>query len=144
MGDVVWRLEEIGDYIFLLNCYGPGEKNILQRRFKKDQKAFNKLYDLLGKFDELGFDDAMSFGLSNHYIGSIANNRHLSLIEIRVKSTLWRVVTYVDRGRKVLVMLDAFEHHKSKTMSTIANENEKNVKRAMELLERGGRHGDEG
>ena len=54
------------------------------------------------------------------------------------------MVTYVDRGRKVLVMLDAFEHHKSKTMNTIVNENEKNVKRAMELLERGGRHGDEG
>ena len=66
------------------------------------------------------------------------------MIEIRVKSTLWRVVTYVDRGRKVLVMLDVFEHHKSKTMNTIVNENEKNVKRAMELLERGGRHGDEG
>ena len=91
MEDGVWRLDEIGDFIFLLNCYGPNEKNVLQRRFKKDRKALNKLYDLLEKLDELGFDDAMSFGQSAHYIGTIANNKHLTLIEIRVKSTLWRV-----------------------------------------------------
>ncbi|MBR3160716.1 MAG: hypothetical protein IKF14_16640 [Atopobiaceae bacterium] len=77
----------------------------------------------------------MSFGQSAHYIGTIANNKHLTLIEIRVKSTLWRVVTYVDYGRKVLVMLDAFEHHKSKTMNAVVNANEQNVKRAIELLE---------
>ena len=135
MEDGVWRLDEIGDFIFLLNCYGPNEKNVLQRRFKKDRKALNKLYDLLEKLDELGFDDAMSFGQSAHYIGTIANNKHLTLIEIRVKLTLWRVVTYVDYGRKVLVMLDAFEHHKSKTMNAVVNANEQNVKRAIELLE---------
>lgn len=144
MEESVWRLDEIGDFIYLLNCYAPNEKNVLQRRFKKDMKALNKLYDLLEKLDELGFDDAMSFGQSTHYIGPIANNKHLTLIEIRVKSTLWRVVTYVDFGKKVLVMLDAFEHHKSKTMNSIVNENEKNVKRAMELLGEDGLYGAEG
>ena len=44
-------------------------------------------------------------------------------------------MTYVDYGRKVLVMLDAFEHHKSKTMNVVVNANEQNVKRAIELLE---------
>ena len=134
MEDAVWRLDEIGDFIYLLNCYSPDEKNVLQRRFKKDRKALSKLYDILDKLDEFGFDEAMSFGQSAHFIGPIANNKHLTLIEIRVKSTLWRVVTYVDYARKVLVMLDAFEHHKSKTMNAVVEENEKNVKRAKQLL----------
>lgn len=39
MEESVWRLDEIGDFIYLLNCYAPNEKNVLQRRFKKDMKA---------------------------------------------------------------------------------------------------------
>ena len=135
MCDDAWVLKEIGDFIYLLNCHAPDEKDVLQRRFKKDMKSFKVLYELLGQLDGLGFDSAMKFGRDTKRIKTIVNNKHLSLIEIRVGKTLWRVITYVDDGKKVLVMIDAFEHHKAKSMNKAVEEVEGKVRIAMKLLE---------
>jgi hypothetical protein len=92
------------------------------------------LYDLLVQLDTLGFDGAMEFGRDTKRIKTISNNKHLSLIEIRIGKTLWRVIAYVDYGRKVLVMIDAFEHHKSKSMSRAVEECESRIRRTVKLL----------
>lgn len=134
MEDAAWRLKEIGDFIFLLDCYGVGERDVLQRRFKKDESSLRMLYDQLTDFEKLGFDGAMEFGRLTERIKTISNNKHLALIEIRVGKTLWRVITHVDYEKKVFVMIDAFQHHKKKTMNQAVEENKSKIRKAMELL----------
>ena len=134
MEDSAWRLKDIGGFIYLLNCYGPDEQDVLQRRFKKDKSSLHMLYDQLTAFEKLGFDGAMEFGRLTKRIKTISNNKHLALIEIRVGKTLWRVITHVDYEKKVFVMIDAFEHHKKKTMNQEIEENESKIRKAMEML----------
>ena len=134
MGEPAWWLKKFGDFIYLLNCYAEGEKDVLQRRFKKDGDAKQMLYDLIDALDGLGFDKALEYGRTMRRIKTISNSKHLSLIELRVGSTLWRVVTYVDYERKAFVMIDAFQHHKAKKMNDVVEQNEANIRRAMELL----------
>lgn len=134
MADDVWRLDRVGDFIYLLNCYGPDEDDVLKRRFKKDMSSFEILHDHLAAFEELGFEGAMEFGRLTKRIKTISNNKHLALIEIRVGKTLWRVITHVDYEKKVFVMIDAFQHHKKKPMNKAVEENKRKIRKAMELL----------
>lgn len=134
MEDSAWRLDQIGSFIYLLDCYGSDEKNILQRRFKKDGSSLDVLLNQLTAFERLGFDDAMTFGRGNRQIKRLENNKHLPLIEIRVTGTLWRVVTYVDYDKKVFVVIDAFENHKKKTVGKVVEECEGRVRKTMKLL----------
>lgn len=76
----------------------------------------------------------MEFGRLTKRIKTISNNKHLALIEIRAGKTLWRVITHVDYEMKVFVMIDAFQHHKKKTMNQAVEENESKIRKAMELL----------
>lgn len=137
MEDAAWRLDKINSFIYLLNCYAPDEENVLARRFKKDKSSLDVLYGQLAEFDRLGFDAAMEFGRLTKRIKTISNNKHLALIEIRVGKTLWRVITHVDTKKKVLVMVDAFQNHKKKTMNKAVVENESKIRKAMELLREG-------
>ena len=48
MGEGNWRLKQIADFFYLLVNEGDvSEKNILQKRFKKDLNALSALYDLI-------------------------------------------------------------------------------------------------
>ena len=134
MCDDAWTLKEIGDFIYLLDCHAPDKNDVLQRRFKKDQDSFKILFDMLSQFDSLGFDGAMKFGQQTGRIRGIRNNKHLTLIEIRVGKTLWRVITYVSYEKKALVMIDAFEHHKKKTMNKVVEECTDRIRRASKLI----------
>ena len=143
MDGEAWDLLAIGDFIYLLDCRNSSEATILQRRFKKDRVALEILYDLLERLDGLGFEGALSFGLQTKRLKPISNNKHLQLIEIRVGKTLWRVITVVDRKHKALVMIDAFQHHKKKTMNQMVNESESRIRAALRLLEEADLDGNE-
>lgn len=132
-----WYLKEITDFIYLLDYADPDDqegRTILQKRFKKDKKSYAVLYQFLRKIDDMGYEDGMSFSFASARMDTIKGTP-LDLIEIRVKESLWRVITYRDSTRKKLVMLDAFEHHKHKAMSEMVKQVYPRVRTAQQLLE---------
>ncbi|MEI3376774.1 MAG: hypothetical protein V8R08_02875 [Coriobacteriales bacterium] len=137
MSEGGWFLEPITDFVFLLAREGEA-KNILQRRFKKDRLALVGLFDIIEKVDGFGYEDGIRFAFDCKYMESISARNGLGLIEIRVKRTLWRVVTYHDRKRKKLVILDAFEAHRHKTMEHVVEQVEPRRVMAIRLLEEAG------
>lgn len=126
-----WSLLPIADFVFLLVRKGD-DRNVLRKRFKKDQPALVELHSIIGKIDELGYEDGMEFAFSAEYIKSITTDGDMGLVEIRVKRTLWRVVTYHARDQKKLVMLDAFKAHEHKTMENMV----KQVKAKRDIADR--------
>lgn len=128
-----WWLEPIADFIYLLHeC--NGEKTILQKRFKKDPNALIELFQIIEKIDELGYEDGVDFAFTAGYMDTVKSGDALSLIEIRVKKQLWRVISYWDREKKLFVMLDAFEHHKHKRMTDFVRKIKPELEAAKELL----------
>ena len=133
MGDCSFFLMPIGDFISLL-CEKGEDKNMLQKRFKKDAASLSTLYEIIKKVDELGYKEGMDFAYNAHYIAPIAAHGNLSLIEIRVRNELWRVLAYHSLQRKHLVMLDAFENHKGVTMNEMVERVKQKRSIAKELL----------
>ena len=127
-------MQQIADFIYLLREDGES-KDILQRRFKKDTDALKILLLLIGKLDEMGYHAGIDFAFSTHRMDYVKADGDLSLIEIRVDKTLWRVITYWNRNKEKLVMLDAFEHHKHRSMSEMVNMVKERLEAARELLE---------
>ena len=83
MGEGGWRLKQIADFFYLLVNEGDvSEKNILQKRFKKDLNALSALYDLIERVDGLGYELGVDFAFSTNRFDTIKNTK-LSLIEIR-------------------------------------------------------------
>lgn len=134
MSEGDWCLEPIADFVFLLAREGD-TRNVLQRRFKKDLTALAELFDIIEKVDGFGYEDGMRFAFDCRYIEPIRAYGDLGLVEIRVKRTLWRVVTYHDRERRKLVILDAFEAHKHKAMGEMVEQVEARRAMAIRLLE---------
>lgn len=134
MNNRKWYLQPIGDFISLL-CDADEMKTILQKRFKKDPDALSTLFEIIEKIDEMGYQDGMNFARSACYIASIQTHGNLSLIEIRIRDCLWRVVTYHSIQKKHLVMLDAFENHRGITMNEMIKRIEAKVPVVRRLLE---------
>ena len=134
MSEGSWFLEPIADFVFLLAREGEA-RNILQKRFKKDWPALAELYRIIEKIDGFGYEEGMKFAFGCSYIEPVSTSDNLCLVEIRVKRTLWRVVTYHERRRKKLAMLDAFEAHKHKTMVEMIRQVETRRTIAIRLLE---------
>lgn len=83
MGEGNWRLEQIADFFYLLVNEGDAsEKNILQKRFKKDLNALSALYDLIERIDGLGYELGVDFAFGTNRFAMVRNTK-LSLIEIR-------------------------------------------------------------
>lgn len=132
-----WRLEQTSDFFYLLvDGDDRSGKNILQKRFKKELDALNALYDLIEKVDELGYRDGIDFAFNTNRFDTIKGTR-LNLIEIRRFNKTWRVITYWSKRKKALVMLDAFEAHRSKDMNEMLKQVKPLVKRTVELMGEG-------
>lgn len=132
-----WYLKQYADFVYLLvDGKEFTGKDILQKRFKKDQNAFVALLNLIEKIDELDYDDGIEFAFSSNRFDTIKGT-NLSLIEIRRFNKTWRVITYWSESKKCLVMLDAFEAHKLKTMGEMIRKVEPLAKRAILLLGEG-------
>lgn len=137
MSEGAWFLEPIADFVFLLAREAEA-KSILQRRFKKDRTALAELFDIIEKVDGFGYEDGIRFAFDCRYMEPVSARGGLGLVEIRVKRTLWRVVAYHDRRRKKLVILDAFEAHRHKTMGQLVEQVEPRRATAIRLLEEAG------
>lgn len=134
MGEGNWQLKQIADFFYLLVNEGDtSEKNILQKRFKKDSNALSTLYDLIEKIDGLGYELGVDFAFSTNRFDTVKNTK-LSLIEIRRLGKTWRVITYWSKKQRAFVMLDAFESHKHKTMNEMQKQVEPLVQEAIRLI----------
>lgn len=133
MGQDRYYLEPYSDFIFLLRRTGES-KSILQKRFKRHHNELRTLFDILGKIDELGYADGMEMAFDFRYTTPIRGYRNLNLIEIRVRDGLWRVITYDSKKLEKLVMLDAFENHRSTTMEDMVERTKDKVPIVKELL----------
>lgn len=132
-----WELEQIADFFYLLvDGNDVTGKNILQKRFKKELNALDALYDLIEKIDELGYDDGIDFAFNTNRFDTIKGTK-LSLIEIRRFGKTWRVVTYWSKKKRALVMLDAFEAHRHKSMNEMLKQIEPLAQQAIRLIKDG-------
>lgn len=132
-----WQLKQIADFFYLLvDGSDVAGKDILQKRFKKETNTLSALYDLIEKIDELGYDDGIDFAFNTNRFDTIKGTK-LSLIEIRRFGKTWRVITYWDKKKKMLVMLDAFEAHKHKDMNEMLKQVGPLAQHAIRLIEDG-------
>ena len=137
MGEGNWRLEQIADFFYLLVNEGDAsEKNILQKRFKKNLNALSALYDLIERIDGLGYELGVDFAFGTNRFAMVRNTK-LSLIEIRRFGKTWRVITYWSKKQRAFVMLDDFESHKHKTMNEMLKQVEPLAQEAIRLIEDG-------
>ena len=116
-----WSLQPIADFVFLL-VRKNDTRNILHKRFKKDQPALAELYNVIARIDEFGYEEGLEFAFAHDYMDTVRASGNMCLVEIRVKRTLWRVITYHAEDRKKLVMLDAFKAHEHKTMEDMVKQ----------------------
>lgn len=130
-----WYLKPYASFIFLLDRYVGQGKDTLQKRFKKDKEGLINLYILLQLIDSFGYDEGVAFGFSTERLKPIKNT-WLHLIEMRRFHKTWRIITYLDTERKRLIMIDAFEAHKSKSLDKKVREIEPLIKIAVELSSR--------
>lgn len=98
--------------------------------------ALDALYDLIEKIDELGYDGGIDFAFSTNLFDTIKGTK-LSLIEIRRFGKTWRVITYWSKKEKALVMLDAFEAHRHKSMNEMLKQIEPLAQQAIRLMKDG-------
>lgn len=132
-----WQLKQIADFFYLLvDGSDVAGKDILQKRFKKETNTLSALYDLIEKIDELGYDDGIDFAFNTNRFDTIKGTK-LSLIEIRRFGKTWRVITYWNKKKKMLVMLDAFEAHKHKDMNEMLKQVGPLAQHAIRLIEDG-------
>lgn len=126
-----WYLKPISSFVFLLDNRSY-QKNILQKRFKKDRDGQISLYLLIEKIDSFGYEAGINFAFAAEHFKWIKGTK-LHLLEIRKFHKLWRVITYLDEERKRLIMLDAFEAHNSKPMNKMIDQVSQLAKIAEEL-----------
>lgn len=116
MNNEGWYLKPISSFIYLLDKHSRQNQNILQKRFKKDESGLIDLFLLINQIDSFGYDKGIEFAFATERFKWIKGTK-LHVLEIRKFHKTWRVITYLDKTRKKLIMLDAFEAHKSKPMN---------------------------
>ena len=62
-----WILKKMGEWIFLLHNVNDGEKDILNKRFKKDLPELERAYELFDLIGSLRFEDGIRFGYDNRW-----------------------------------------------------------------------------
>ena len=129
-----WVLQPISSFVYLLHNRRD-RQTILQQRFKKNASALKMLYKTIEKVDELGYDLGVEFAFQSHRFDTIRNHGNYSLIEIRVKDTLWRAITYWSKPKRLFVILDAFEAHKHQSLEEKVKQIAPLAQRAKELTE---------
>ena len=128
-----WYLKPISDFFFLLDRRSNnGIKNILTKRFKKNEDAIGNLLSLIGEIDSLGYEDGLDFAFKTERIKTIKNQK-LSLIEIRKFYEKWRIITYFDKDNKRFIMIDAFNAHNGKDLDKKVKEIKDQINIAVEL-----------
>ncbi|MCR5582450.1 MAG: hypothetical protein K6F70_02405 [Eggerthellaceae bacterium] len=110
-----WMLKQIAGFFYAL-VRRSESKTILQKRFKKDRPVLTEFYSIIEAIDAQGYQAGVDFAFRQRYFDSVIANGSLSLVELRVRGTLWRVVMYWVREERLFVVLDAFEAHKHKSM----------------------------
>ncbi|WP_169815802.1 hypothetical protein [Denitrobacterium detoxificans] len=122
---------------FCLLVRNGERENILQKRFKKHAQAYGELFRIVQYLSSLDYESCIAVGFDGRYFDTIRADGDLSLIEIRVRNTLWRVIAYWVRDRRMIVVLDAFEAHKHKSMFEMVKVVTPKLLIVDELLERG-------
>lgn len=133
-----WELKRISEFFYLLvDASDSSEKDILQKRFKKDPNALNDLYTTIEKIAQHGYTKGVEYAFRAAYFDTIKGSI-IGLIEIRRFRDVWRVLTYHDKKRKKLVMLDAFKAHEHVSTLKAAQRVEPKAEIAKKILEKDG------